>query len=99
NQTQLDYDHHDTIPRAFERQVAAHPEQIALVVQGCALTYRELNSRANQLSRFLTEKGLQPGQYVGVFCERSVDMVVSLLAILKAGAAYLPLDPEYPQAR
>lgn len=99
NQTQLEYDHHDTIPRAFERQVAAHPEQLALVVQGSALTYRDLNSRANQLSRYLTEKGLQPGQYVGVFCERSVDMVVSLLAILKAGAAYLPLDPEYPQAR
>lgn len=99
NQTRLDYDCRDTIPRAFERQVASHPEHIALIVQGRALTYHELNGRANQLSRYLIEKGLQPGQYVGVFCERSADMVVSLLAILKAGAAYLPLDPEYPQAR
>lgn len=99
NQTHFGYDHSQTITRLFEQRVADHADAIALVVQGHHHTYADLNRRANQLSHYLLQKGLRPGHYVGVFCERSLDMVVALLAILKSGAAYLPLDPEYPQAR
>jgi amino acid adenylation domain-containing protein len=99
NQTRFSYDGGQAISRAFERQVANHAAEIALVVHGSRYSYADLNQRANQLSHYLSQKGLRSGQYVGVFCERSLDMVVALLAILKSGAAYLPLDPEYPQAR
>ena len=64
-----------------------------------SLTYDELNRRANQLARYLRELGIGPDEPVGICLERSVDMVIALLAILKAGGAYLPLDPAYPPDR
>jgi amino acid adenylation domain-containing protein len=88
-----------TVVEEFERQVRADPEAIALVVSGEALTYAELNRRANQLAHLLISRGTAPGAVVGLALPRSADLVVSVLAVLKSGAAYLPLDPAHPSSR
>ena len=69
---------------------------MALLFEDTALSYRELNERANQLAHYLQRTGVGPEVSVGVLMERSVEMIVALLGILKAGGAYVPLDPEYP---
>ena len=83
----------------FEQQVERSPDSIALTFEEEHLTYAQLNGRANQLAHYLQERGIGVEDRVGVLLERSIQMVVSLLAILKAGAAYVPLDPAYPQDR
>ncbi|QST01043.1 amino acid adenylation domain-containing protein [Pontibacillus sp. ALD_SL1] len=89
----------DTIVRVFEEQVKANREQIALTFKDQTVTYEELNQRSNRLARLLVHKGVGPGQFVALALPRSVEMMVGLVAILKAGAAYVPLDPNYPAAR
>ena len=86
---------HDLIAR----QAAASPQAVALLLDGVTLSYGELNARANRLAHHLVERGAGPGDRVGLCAERSFEMIVGLLAILKAGAAYVPLDPTYPSAR
>ena len=88
-----------TLPELFARQAQRTPDAIALVYEDQTLTYRELDARANQLAHHLRSLGAGPETIVGVCVERSFDMVIALLAILKAGAAYLPLDPDYPAER
>ena len=88
-----------TVQQLFERQAAAAPQALALTYAGEHLGYAELNARANQLARRLIELGVGPEVRVGLALERSLEMVVGLLAILKAGGAYVPLDPEYPLDR
>ncbi len=83
----------------FERQVERSPEAIAVVSGSAQFTYRELNSRANQLARFLKRFGVGPDSLVGLCVDRSPEMVVGMLGILKAGASYLPMDPSYPSER
>jgi amino acid adenylation domain-containing protein len=83
----------------FEAQVERTPDAIAVVFNGEQLTYRELNTRANQLAHRLLRLGVTPEALVGISLERSPEMVVALLAVLKAGGAYVPLDPAYPQER
>ncbi|HLK61110.1 MAG TPA: amino acid adenylation domain-containing protein, partial [Chthonomonadaceae bacterium] len=83
----------------IEQQVQRTPQGIAVVFEQQSLTYAELNARANQLAHFLRAQGVTPETCVGVCAERSIEMVVGLLGILKAGAAYLPLDPAYPYQR
>jgi amino acid adenylation domain-containing protein/FkbH-like protein len=83
----------------FEAQVERTPEAIALVYDNQQLTYLELNQRANQLAHYLIAEGIGADQLVGVLMERSVEMVVAMLATLKAGGAYVPLDPAYPSQR
>ena len=83
----------------FETQVAATPDAIALKFEQEELTYGELNARANQLAHLLQTRGARPGMAIGVCLERSPALIVGLLGILKTGAAYVPLDPAYPQAR
>ena len=83
----------------FEAQVERTPHRIAVDFEGTQVTYAELNQRANQLAHFLLGSGVGPEKIVGICVERSVEMLVGLLGILKAGAAYLPLDPEYPTDR
>ncbi|WP_431111398.1 amino acid adenylation domain-containing protein [Variovorax paradoxus] len=88
-----------TVHRLFEQQAAELPDAIALVFNDETLGYGELNRRANRLAHRLVQEGVRPEVKVGVALERSVELVVGLLAILKAGGAYVPLDPEYPADR
>jgi natural product biosynthesis luciferase-like monooxygenase protein len=99
NDTKTEYATHLCAHHLIEAQVAATPNAIALVCQGAALTYKELNGRANQLARRLQRGGLNPDQRVAICMDRSLEMVVAMLAVLKAGGAYVPLDPSYPPDR
>jgi amino acid adenylation domain-containing protein len=83
----------------FEAQVARTPDAIAVIFENQKLTYRELNTRANQLANYLQNLQVGPEVIVGICLERSLEMVIGLLGILKAGGAYVPLDPAYPQER
>ncbi|MFD5338129.1 non-ribosomal peptide synthetase [Streptomyces hawaiiensis] len=88
-----------TIPELFQARVRATPDAVAVVSDGTTSTYTELNARANRLAHALAARGIGPEDVVAVALPRSHDLVVALLAVLKAGAAYLPLDPEYPAQR
>ena len=99
NQTQVDYPQDHLIHQLFETQVAQNPDALAVVFADQTLTYRELNQRANQLAHYLQSLGVQPETLVGICIERSVEMVIGLVAILKAGGAYVPIDPNYPSDR
>jgi amino acid adenylation domain-containing protein len=83
----------------FERHVRAHPDAIALICEDEQLTYTQLNSRANRLAHLLQSRGVVPDMPVGLCLERSTDLIVGLLGILKSGGAYLPLDPALPRER
>jgi amino acid adenylation domain-containing protein/FkbM family methyltransferase len=83
----------------FEAMVERYPARIAVSLDDRTLTYRALNARANRLARHLQAQGVRAGDLVGLCMERSPDLVVALIAILKAGAAYVPLDPSYPADR
>jgi amino acid adenylation domain-containing protein len=99
NQTAADYDKQLCIHSAFEVQAERTPNSPAILFEGSELTYAELSRRSNQWANWLLEKGVTPGMLIGVALERSAEMVVVLLGILKTGAAYLPLDPSYPGQR
>ena len=88
-----------TLPALLEAQVERSPEAIALVFEETTLTYAELNAQANRLAHLLISRGVGPENLVAIALPRSIEMVVTLLGILKAGAAYLPLDPDYPVER
>jgi len=83
----------------FEMQVEKNSGSIAAIFENDSLTYGELNQKANQLSSFLNDQGIGPGNYVGIYMNRSLEMLVSLLGILKSGAAYVPIDPHFPADR
>ncbi|GAB2883343.1 amino acid adenylation domain-containing protein [Microbulbifer echini] len=95
----LRYPAQHCIHHLIEKQVEFRRDEIALTCGGNQLTYLELNTRANQLARYLKERGANTEVLIGVYLERSTDMVVALLAILKASAAYVPIDPNYPEVR
>jgi amino acid adenylation domain-containing protein len=95
----VDYPQDRLIHEIFEAQVDRTPDAIALVFEGQELTYRELDRRSNQLAHALRRRGVGPDVIVGVCLERSIELLVALYAVLKAGGAYLPLDPEYPKDR
>jgi amino acid adenylation domain-containing protein len=113
NTTGVDYPHNKTIHQLFEEQAERVGDKIAVIsmehgawnmeervgIGTMSITYRELNERANQLAHLLREKGVKPDGIVAIMIERSVEMVVGVLAILKAGGAYMPLDPDYPEKR
>jgi len=99
NRSAVAYPAGQCIQQLIEEQAARTPEALALVFAEQALSYAELNARANQWAHRLMELGVGPDVLVGVALERSLDMVIGLLAVLKAGGAYVPLDPEYPQDR
>ena len=99
NRTAAGYAKDRCMHELFELQAKRTPAACAVECAGDTLTYDELNRRANQLARHLRELGIGPDEPVGICLERSVDMVIALLAILKAGGAYLPLDPAYPPDR
>src|SRR6185436_8811056 len=99
NDTKTEFASSGCVQRLFEEQAARTPEATAVVFGSDSLTYRELNERANQLAHQLGAMGVGPESVVGLLLERSFEMVVSILAVLKAGGAYLPLDPSYPSQR
>jgi amino acid adenylation domain-containing protein len=88
-----------TLPALFEAQARRRPDDVAVVCDGEPLTYRDLDRRANGLARRLRALGVGPEVCVGLCLERSLELVVAMLAVLKAGGAYLPMDPEYPGER
>ncbi|NYZ69455.1 amino acid adenylation domain-containing protein, partial [Endozoicomonas sp. SM1973] len=99
NQTTTDYPREHCIHELFENQVTNNPNTVAIVYEGQQLTYAELNKKANQLAHYLVAQGVKPEALVGLCAERSFDMIVGLLAILKAGGSYVPIDPSYPTDR
>jgi amino acid adenylation domain-containing protein len=99
NDTSVPYPKDKLVQQLVEAQVEKTPDAIALVCEQVTLTYGQLNQRANQLARYLQKNGVGPEVMVGICLERSIDMVVGLLAILKAGGAYVPLDRSYPRER
>ncbi|MFE4520364.1 condensation domain-containing protein, partial [Kitasatospora sp. NPDC056783] len=88
-----------TFPALFEARAAAHPQAVALSFGTEQVSYGELNERANRLARLLTEHGAAPERFVAIALERSTELIVAQLAVLKAGAAFLPVDPRYPADR
>ncbi|KAB8315461.1 non-ribosomal peptide synthetase [Tolypothrix campylonemoides VB511288] len=99
NDTKTNYPQDKCIHQLFEEQVEKTPSDIAVIFEDQQLSYRELNNRANQLAHYLQQLGVEPDVIVGICVERSIEMVVGLLAIMKAGGAYMPLDPAYPKER
>jgi amino acid adenylation domain-containing protein len=99
NATEALFPSEQGLHQLFERQVERTPDAIALVFEEEHLTYHQLNQRANQVARYLQQVGVGADVAVGVCMERSVELVIALLGILKTGGAYVPLDPEYPQER
>ena len=99
NATHIPFPTDVSIPVLLERQVEATPDAIAVICGDEQLTYRELNERSNRLANYLNELGAQPDTLIGICMERSTEMLVAVHGVLKSGAAYLPLDPEYPADR
>ncbi len=99
NATAADYPREQTVHGLFEAQVARTPQAVAVRFEEQSLSYAELNARANRLAHHLRALGAGAGSLVGVWMERGLDMVVAILGILKAGAAYVPLDPAFPKDR
>ncbi len=99
NRTEQTYPSDVTVQLLFNRVAEQFPQHTAVISRGVSLSYAELNQRADRLASVLRRTGAGPGSLVALFLERSADLVTSLLAVLKTGAAYLPLDPSYPKAR
>lgn len=88
-----------TIIELFEEQVLKTPENIAVIYENKKITYLELNKKANSLARRLRNLGVKPGDYIAIITKRSIEMIIGIYAIIKSGAAYVPIDPEYPEER
>ncbi len=99
NATEADYPQQQMVHGLFEEQAQRTPDAVAVIRGEQRLTYHELNERANRLAHYLRKQGVEPDSRVAICVERGIDMVVGLLAILKAGGGYVPLDPAYPLDR
>ncbi len=99
NSTAADYPHDRCVHELFEEQAARTPDAIAVEAEDGTLTYLELNTKANQLANYLRSTGVENESLVGLCVERSVDMMIGLLGIMKSGAAYVPIDPAFPAER
>jgi len=96
NDTYLDYDKSKTVVNYFEEQVQKTPNNIALVFGDKSFTYKDINEKANQLAHYLYDKGVRLGDSIGIMLHRAPEMIIGIIAILKVGASYTPIDPEYP---
>ncbi|WP_157867665.1 non-ribosomal peptide synthetase [Gloeothece citriformis] len=99
NDTKVDYSENLCLHQWFEASVRRSPHAIATVFETQYLTYQDLNQRANQLAHYLQKLGIKPGSLVGICLDRCLEMPIAILAVLKAGGAYIPLDPTYPEQR
>ena len=99
NRTDAAWPEHSCVPDLFEAQVQRTPDAVAAEFDGKKLSYRELNERANQLGHYLQKLGVRPEGRVALYLERGLDLIVSMMAVLKAGAAYVPIDQNYPADR
>ncbi|MCK4257390.1 MAG: amino acid adenylation domain-containing protein, partial [Halanaerobiales bacterium] len=99
NDTKADYPKEKVLQQLFEEQVSKNPEQIAVVFEDSQLSYKELNEKSNQVARLLRDKGVKANQFVGIMLERSLEMIIGIMGTIKAGGAYLPIAPDYPEDR
>ncbi|MCB0746874.1 MAG: amino acid adenylation domain-containing protein [Ignavibacteriae bacterium] len=99
NNSELSLPFNQFVHRAFENIALKYPENIAVQFKNNVLTYREINSQANQLSHYLLTKNVKQETKIGVFVDRSFEMIISILAIMKAGCVYVPIDTSYPKER
>lgn len=99
NNTYSNYNSEKTIVDLFEEQVLKTPNKTALIFEDKKLSYSELNEKSNQLANYLINSGIKPGNIIGILLNRSLEMIIGLIAILKTGCTYLPIDPEYPANR
>ena len=99
NSTAAEYPHGKAIHTIFEEQAARHPDRVAVVFEHTQLTYRELDEQSNRLANYLREQGVRQETLVALCLGRTSDMIVAMLGVLKAGGAYLPIDPDYPDER
>ena len=100
NDTKMEYPKDKTITELFEEQVEKTPNDVAVVFEDNKLTYKEVNEKANQLARYLREeKNIKPNDIVGVMLPRSIELISTLIGVLKSGACYIPIDPTYPEKR
>ena len=99
NNTKLKYEKNKTIANLFEAQVEKTPNNIALIFENTSLTYKELNEKSNQLANYLRSKGVKEGSTVGIILPRSLEVLVAMLGVLKAGGCYIPIDPNLPDNR
>ncbi len=99
NDTLIEYPSEKTLDQVFEEQVTKTPDNIALLFENHKLTYNDLNQKANQVARILREKGVKSDKIVALMVERSLEMFIGIIAVLKAGGAYMPISTEYPEER
>lgn len=99
NNTKAEYPSQKTVHQMFEQQCVKEPGKVALVFGEIEITYGELNERSDKIASYLRKNGIAPDTVVGVVMKRSPEMIISILAVLKSGGAYLPIDPEYPRKR
>lgn len=99
NQTEVFYPKNNTILDYINAQVVKTPNKIAIQFENTSLTYHELETRSNQLANYLVNKGMNKGDLIGIYLERSLEMIIGIIGIIKVGGAYVPIDPEYPADR
>ncbi|WEA01639.1 amino acid adenylation domain-containing protein [Mucilaginibacter sp. SJ] len=99
NGSKLTYPRDKTIVDLFEEQVLNHPDKVAVVFKNESLSFNELNNKSNQLAHYLKSLGIVPGSVVGLLMDRSLDMIIGIMGVLKAGAGYMPVDPALPEQR
>ena len=99
NNTNINYPKNETIVDLFEKQVKKTPDNIAVIFEEQQLTYKQLNEKVNNLAYHLISKDVKPGDIVGIYLNKSLEVIISMFAILKAGASFLPIDIDYPEER
>ncbi|NOQ25380.1 MAG: amino acid adenylation domain-containing protein [Bacteroidales bacterium] len=99
NNTDAVYPKDKTIYELFEEQVDKSPDNVALILQEKEMTYKELNEKSNQIARLIVKQGVKEDDIVGIMVDRSFEMIIGIIGILKSGGAYLPIDPNYPEER
>jgi amino acid adenylation domain-containing protein/thioester reductase-like protein len=99
NNTYVDYPRDKTIVDLFEEQVEKTPDNVAVICQEKVITYKELNEKANKLARYLINKGVTKNDSIGILVDRTIELIIAIIATIKANAIYIPIDPDYPEKR